>query len=112
MAVQTDGADRPDGSNQTTDWMERRHEARYPTNDPAEIRILPLNGPRLPSTVVDVSRSGLRLELATQLARGLQVEVVLPAKVAVLGEVRYCLRVGAVFHIGVRIQDVHYKDRG
>lgn len=88
--------------------IERRSEARYPTHDPAEIRILPLSGPRLPATVVDVSRSGLRLELATQLARGLDIEIVVAAKLAVFGEVRYSRRVGVVFHAGVRIRDVHY----
>jgi hypothetical protein len=117
MAVRTDGADRPNiltsgDVPEDPGGIERRREARYPTNDPAEIRILPLSGPRLPSTVIDVSRSGLRLEVSTQLARGLQVEVVLPAKAAVFGEVRYCRRAGDAFHVGIRIQDVHYSRPG
>jgi hypothetical protein len=117
MAVRMDGADRPNiltpgAVPEDPGGMERRREARYPTNDPAEIRILPLSGPRLPSTVIDVSRSGLRLEVSTQLARGLQVEVVLPAKAAVFGEVRYCRRAGDAFHVGIRIQDVHYSRSG
>ncbi len=42
---------------------ERRREARYPTQDPAELEILP--GPSQPiyGTILDVSRSGLRAAL-------------------------------------------------
>jgi hypothetical protein len=89
--------------------IERRRDARYPTNDPAEIHILPLNGPSLPATVIDVSRSGLRLELSTQLARGLGVEVVMPGDAVVFGEVRYCRRARDAFRVGIRIEDVVYS---
>lgn len=42
---------------------DRRREARYPAQEPAEIELL--FGPREPiyGTVLDVSRSGLRIEL-------------------------------------------------
>ena len=43
--------------------VERRREARYPTQDAAEVEVRHGEILRMPAMVVDVSRSGLRLEL-------------------------------------------------
>ncbi len=84
---------------------ERRREARYPTQDPAELEILP--GPSEPifGTVIDVSRSGLRVALRQRIGRGEQVMVKLHRNV-IFGEVRYCRPVPGGFHAGVKIQDL------
>jgi PilZ domain/Putative zinc-finger len=84
---------------------ERRREARYPTEDPAEIEILP--GPSEPAygTVLDVSRSGLRIALRDRIGRGEQVMVKLHHNV-IFGEVRYCRPVPGGFHLGLKIQDL------
>jgi hypothetical protein len=88
-----------------TQVIERRSEARYQTHDPAEIEILP--GPAVPlyGTVLDVSRSGLRVALSQRISRGQQVEVKLHRNV-IFGEVRYCRAVSNGFHVGLRILDL------
>jgi hypothetical protein len=64
-------------------------------------------GPRnFPATVLDVSRSGLRLEMSTPIAKGSEIEVTARSQIAVFGEVRYCRRAGDSFHVGVLIRDV------
>ena len=86
---------------------ERRQEARYPTNDPADVQILPWNGTRVfvPATVINISKSGLRLEMDRMLAKGMRVEIVIkPRKLVVFGEVRYCRKSGSHFHAGVLIE--------
>lgn len=94
-----------------TQVAERRREARYPTNDPAEIQILPWSTATvaLPSTIIDVSKSGLRVKLATTLARGIRIEIMVkPRRLVIFGSVRYCRRLGPVFHAGVLIEGVAF----
>jgi PilZ domain len=88
-----------------THSAERRAEARYPTHEPAELELLP--GPSEPiyGTVLDVSRSGLRVALRQRIARGEQVMVKLQRNV-IFGEVRYCRATPNEFHAGVKIQDL------
>ena len=85
---------------------ERRRETRYPTQDAAEVEVRHGEILRMPAMVVDVSRSGLRLELPAAVGRGEQVKINLPRQVAILGEVRYCRRAGMVYYAGVLILDV------
>jgi hypothetical protein len=84
---------------------ERRSEARYLTQDPAEIEILP--GPSEPfyGTILDVSRSGLRVALRKRISRGEQVKVKLHRNV-IFAEVRYCRSVADGFQAGLKIQDL------
>lgn len=86
-----------------TDAFERRREARYPTQDPAELEIVP--GPSEPiyGTVIDVSRSGLRIAVRQRIGRGQQVMVKLHRNV-IFGEVRYCRAHPGGFFIGLLIQ--------
>jgi hypothetical protein len=89
---------------------ERRAEARYRTQDPAEIEVLPGPGEPGPGepvygTVLDVSRSGLRIALRKRISRGVQIMVKLNRN-AIFGEVRYCRTVADGFQAGVRIQDL------
>jgi hypothetical protein len=99
-----DGA--PAGDNVT----DRRREPRYPCQDPAEVRLVPGDGSSLPATVVDISRSGLRLRLVVRIPKDAQVEIVLPKQVIIFGEVRYCRRSGENFEVGILIQDVFYSN--
>jgi hypothetical protein len=85
---------------------EKRRETRYPTNDAAEIEVRHGEVLRMPATIVDVSRSGLRLELPLAVGRGEQVKISLASQMVILGEIRYCRRAGIVYHAGVLIQDV------
>jgi hypothetical protein len=79
---------------------ERRRERRYATNDPVAIRLLEAGGgPPVGGTVLDVSRSGLRVESAVPLGKGLRLEIILPDRTIIFGESRYCHRVPTAYHI-------------
>jgi hypothetical protein len=84
---------------------ERRRETRYPTQDPVELEVLP--GPNEPiyGTILDVSRSGLRVALHQRISRSAQVMIKLRRNV-IFGEVRFCRSVTGGFEAGVRIQDL------
>jgi PilZ domain len=84
--------------------FDRRTEARYPAQDPVELELLPLSAGPLYGTILDVSRSGLRIALSQRLGRGQQVRVKLAGNV-ILGEVRYSRAVSGGFQAGIRIQD-------
>lgn len=87
--------------------IEKRKDPRYSTRAAAEVQVLQINGARVPATVVDISRSGLRLELETSLPKGTRIQImIVPRKVVIFGEVRYCRRSDAVHHAGVLIEDV------
>jgi hypothetical protein len=85
--------------------VDRRSEARYQTQDPAEIEILP--GPSEPfyGMILDVSRSGLRVALNHRISRGEHVKVKLHRNI-IFGEVRYCRAVPDGFQAGLMIQDL------
>jgi hypothetical protein len=84
---------------------ERRAEIRYPTQDPAEIEILPGPSEPLYGTILDVSRSGLCVALRQRIGRGQHVMIRLHRNV-IFGEVRYCRSVPDGFQAGVEIQDL------
>jgi hypothetical protein len=84
---------------------DRRTEIRYPAQDPAELELLP--GPSEPmfGTILDVSRSGLRVVIPRRIDVGAQVQVKLHNNV-IFGEVRYCRAISGAFHAGLRIKDL------
>ena len=84
---------------------ERRSEPRYPTHEPAEIELQDIPDEPIYGTVLDVSRSGLRLALPQRIERCARVRVKLQQNV-IIGEVRYCRAVLGGFHAGVQIQDL------
>ncbi len=90
---------------------EKRREARYPCNDPAQVRRLSGDTGLVPGIVLDISRSGMRVETRVQLQRAAGVEVILPGNAIVLGEVRYSRRVAQSYHAGILIEDVYYARR-
>jgi hypothetical protein len=88
------------------DEAERRTETRYPTRgDPAELELGSSPSESIYGTVLDVSRSGLRVVLPRRMDRSDQVKVKLQGNV-ILGEVRYCRAVSGVFHVGIRIREL------
>jgi hypothetical protein len=88
---------------------ERRREMRYPTNDPVDIQLLDAGGgPLMEGKVLDVSRSGLRLELRAPFSKGLRLKIALRDRTIIFGETRYCLRASPFYHVGVAIEAVFY----
>lgn len=85
--------------------IERRSEGRYQTDDAAEVEVLPGPNPSFLGTILEVSRSGLRVSLQRHISRGQQVKVKLSRNV-IFGEVRYCRSVSEGFQAGLIIQDL------
>jgi hypothetical protein len=89
--------------------IEKRREPRYPANDPVEVSILEASSaPRFAGTILDVSRSGMRIEVATPIGKGSRLQIVLPDKAIIFGETRYCRRASDYYHVGIAIEDVYY----
>src|SRR5216684_8965702 len=85
---------------------ERLRERRFVTNDPAIIHSLNSLSPDFtPVQVLDVSRQGLKLRIGRQFLTGSEIQVELK-DLFVLGEIRYCVRVGSFFLAGILVEDV------
>lgn len=84
--------------------IERRREPRYPCNDPVQIRI-PGDFSSIPASVMKVSRSGLCVEIGRSVLEGAQLEIRLPRRLTVSGEVRYCRRVGTRYQVGIMLPE-------
>jgi hypothetical protein len=86
------------------EFGERRREPRFPCDAiPARVRTdLGL----LPAHVMDIARSGVRLEVATSLLLSSEVTLFFNDIVAA-GEIRYCRRnpTGS-FDVGIQLQDL------
>jgi len=104
MGAEASGLDAPDK-------RDRRRELRYPCREIAEVRVLSGELGPLPALVLDLSRSGLRLEIGAALPQGRTIAVVLPREVIVFGRIRYCHSTREAFHAGVRIEDVFYANQ-
>lgn len=98
-----------DQSSPPVTFVEKRRERRYATNDLVEISVLKRGGPRLKGTIVDVSRSGVRIEVHTAIAQSAQVEIIVPNRAVIFGETRYCRRSPDHYHVGVAIDHVYYS---
>ena len=87
-------------------FLEKRREARYPTNDPAEVEVVKGGAGRSSATVLDVSRSGLCLKLEFSINRGAEVKITLQRNVIIHGQIRFCRPFDDGFEAGVLIQDM------
>jgi hypothetical protein len=85
--------------------LERRNEVRYATHDPARVRLSP-GKEYVSGTVLEISKSGVRLELSAPIAAGSRVEIILPGGAVVFGSIRYSKRVADAQHAGVLIEHV------
>ena len=85
---------------------EKRREPRFVTNDPAIIHSLNSLSPHFTAVqVLDVSRQGMKLRIGRQFLTGSEIQVKLK-DLFVLGEIRYCVRVGSFFLAGILVEDV------
>jgi hypothetical protein len=84
----------------------RRKYPRFPTDEPAVLRVLqPAVSERASVRVVDVSNEGLGLTVERELDLGVMIQVLMNGLIA-LGQVRYCRPSGPFFHAGVQLTDV------
>ena len=85
--------------------LERRQEVRYQTNDPAQVRLSP-GTECVAGTILDISRSGLRIEIGRPITRASRVEIILAGSAVIFGTVRYCRRIADAYHVGILIEHV------
>lgn len=78
---------------------QRRHD-RFVVETPGILRIQNTRGGIYVITVLDVSKSGLRINCSTALPYGSRVEVKCK-NAKVFGEVRYTREVGYEYHVGI-----------
>jgi hypothetical protein len=89
----------------THEASDMRHDPRFMTNDPAVLQILnPYSEEDWNVDIVDVSKNGLRLYLATGVMPGSLLKVRMKHHVA-FGEARYCMPATGRFFVGVQIHD-------
>ena len=86
--------------------VDRRKQIRYQTDDPAEV-VLPPHGHSQRGIILNVSYSGVQVEIPIGAEVGAQIEI-LTGNTSIYGEVRNCKPVGNSFHVGVQIQDVFF----
>jgi hypothetical protein len=87
---------------------ERRRERRFPANDPVEVCILEPRCERVGGTILDISWSGLRVEVRTPVAKTVHLEIILPNRAIIFGETRYCRRQSGAYQIGVSIDEIYF----
>lgn len=90
---------------------DRRRALRFPSHVPVQIRIFPSDGTTIPATLMDISLSGLQLEIDATLPKGAQIEILLSKQLAVFGEVRHCRRIGAKYRAGIVILQAFYASQ-
>jgi hypothetical protein len=88
--------------------LEKRREHRYPACEIIEVQVIGASGGRFGGTVLDISRSGLKIEIGKPLSQGAYLEVVLPSRAIIIGEARYCRSKNKLYHVGVKIEAVYF----
>ena len=91
----------PQSASGDYDWLEKRGESRYPCNDPAEVRSDRRN---LPARLMDISQSGLCVEVTRPVRIGSKIEVTWQTEPRISGEVRNCRQYGEKFRVGILVQ--------
>jgi hypothetical protein len=88
--------------------VERRREPRYPANDIVEVQVIGSSAECFPGTILDLSRSGLRLEVGKPLSRGTHLEIVLRNRAIIFGESCYARSKNGLYQVGVSIENVYF----
>ena len=91
---------------------EKRQEHRFASNPNDAVVHVPGRSTPLTAIIVDVSKSGLKLEVGEALSAGTELRVDMP-RLVVAGDVRYCRELGepGSFSIGVQIREVTERSR-
>jgi len=85
---------------------EMRDGHRIPTDDAATVQVLnPVSSEHWDVRIRDVSKGGMCIRTPKPIDRGSEVKVQRGTLITI-GEVRYCVPVGDMFHAGIRILEV------
>ena len=85
--------------------MERRSEARIPSNQPVWLTVLGENEVRCRATAVDMSSRGMKLMVAWRFSEDAVVEIELDDALY-LGEICYCRPEPGGFIVGIEVNQV------
>jgi len=91
----------------------RRSEPRFQTNGTAEVHLHRRlrRSESKPATICDVSKSGLRIRLGSQMHEGSEITIHV-GEVSVTAEVRRCCLIGRdLFEVGLRIIDLQVQSK-
>lgn len=88
--------------------LERRQEHRYPACEIVEVQVIGASGGRFGGVVLDISRSGLKIEIGKPLSQGAHLEILLPSRAIIIGEARYCRSKNKLYQVGVKIEGVYF----
>jgi hypothetical protein len=89
--------------------LEKRREQRFPAREIIEVQVIGASGDRFGGMILDISRSGLKIEIGKPLSQGAYLEIVLPSRAIIIGEARYCRSKNKLYHVGVRIEGVYFS---
>jgi hypothetical protein len=76
-----------------------------------EIRIFPSDGSSRAATLIDISLSGLQIEVDATVPKGARIEILLSKQLIVFGEVRHRRRIGMKYRVGIRILQAFYASQ-
>jgi len=88
--------------------LERRREPRHAACEIIEVQVIGGSGGRFPGTMLDISRSGTKIEIEKPLSEGAYLEIVLPSRAIMIGEARYCRSANRLYYVGVKIEGVYF----
>lgn len=88
---------------------ERRREQRFPACEIVEVQVIGASGGRFGGMVLDISRSGLKIEIGKPLSQGALLEILLPDRAIIIGEARYCRSKNKLYQVGVKIEGVYFS---
>jgi len=89
-------------------YLEKRRERRYPAHENVEVQVIGASGSRFGGLILEVSRSGLKLEIGKPLSQGAHLEILLPRIAIIIGEARYCRPKNKLYNVGVKIEGVYF----
>jgi hypothetical protein len=89
--------------------VERRREHRYAACEIVEVQVIGASGGRFGGIILDISRSGLKIEIGKPLSQGAHLEILLPGRAIIMGEARYCRSKNKLYQVGVKIEGVYFS---
>jgi hypothetical protein len=89
--------------------LEKRRWRRYPACEIVEVQVIGASGGRFGGMLLDISRSGLKIEIGKPLSQGAHLEIVLPSRAIIIGEARYCRSKNKLYQVGVKIENVYFS---
>jgi hypothetical protein len=99
-------------SESSAGFCERRREVRYATNDDVQLSLNGMAGLEISGVLRDVSRNGLRVEVAWPVQTGTRMKVSIRDRAIIFAVARHCRRTLETYQVGASIESVYYPTAG